>query len=95
MHIKSIVAGAAIALAATVGSAYAAEQFSTLEGIPAVAMAPAEADAIRGANIGLLSTDPGVTLQPIPPNGFHGGPFSNGGLIEADSNSDAIEVIGA
>ena len=32
MHIKSIVAGAAIALAATVGSAYAADQFATLDG---------------------------------------------------------------
>ena len=74
MHIKSIVAGAAIALAATVGSAYAAEQFSTLEGIPAVAMAPAEADAIRGAGVFNL-TSPGTTTQ-LP----HGARL---GLIEA------------
>ena len=54
MHIKTIVAGAAIALAATIGSASAAEQFSTLKGIPAVAMAPAEADAIRGLNVQVI-----------------------------------------
>ena len=33
MHIKSVLAGAAIALAAGVGSAFAADQFSALEGI--------------------------------------------------------------
>ena len=35
MHIKSIVAATAIALAATVGSAYAAETFDTMRGVPA------------------------------------------------------------
>ncbi len=35
MQIKSIVAAAAIALAATIGSASAADQFTTLDGIAA------------------------------------------------------------
>ena len=51
MHIKSILAAAAIALAASVGSAYAADQFATLEGIQAVPMKAAEMDALRGSHI--------------------------------------------
>ena len=65
MHIKSIVAGAALALAATIGSASAAEQFSTLKGLPAVAMAPAELAATRGMNDGTLTTPaPGTVVIP-------------------------------
>ena len=48
MHIKTILAGAALALAATIGSASAAEQFSTLEGVTAVAMSSVEQDAVVG-----------------------------------------------
>ncbi len=50
MHIKSIVAGAAIALAATVGSAYAADQFTTLAGVPAEPMNAGELAAVVGAD---------------------------------------------
>ena len=46
MHIKSILAGAAIALATTVGSAYAADQFTTLAGVPAQ---PLTVDAVENA----------------------------------------------
>ena len=48
MRIKTIVAGAANALAATVGSAYAAERFSTLDGVSAQPMSSAELDSVRG-----------------------------------------------
>ena len=51
MQIKSILAAAAIAIAASVGSAYAADQFITLEGIQAVPMNTAEMDGVRGQNI--------------------------------------------
>ena len=49
MHIKSILTAAAIALAATVGSASAAEQFTTLDGIAVAAMNAMELDSVRGA----------------------------------------------
>ena len=48
MNIKSILAGAAIALAASVGSASAADQFSTLDGVPAASMSARDMAAVRG-----------------------------------------------
>ena len=48
MRIKLIAAGAAIALAASIGTASAAEQFSTLEGVTAVAMSTGELGAVTG-----------------------------------------------
>ena len=51
MHIKSIVAGAAIALAATIGSASAADQFTTLVGVEAQAMSSHMMGEVRGMTI--------------------------------------------
>ena len=48
MHIKSILAGVALALAATLGSASAADPFTTLDGIPAATMSAAEMAAVSG-----------------------------------------------
>lgn len=55
MHIRSILAGAAIALAASVGLASAAEQFSTLEGISADVMTPQEMGVVVGTSISDLT----------------------------------------
>ncbi len=49
MQIKSIVAGAAIVVAATIGSAFAADQFSTIKGIAADALTPQEMGEVTGA----------------------------------------------
>ncbi len=57
MQIKSIVAGAAIALAATVGPASAADQFATLGGVTAEPMNAMELDSIRGTKIALVVVD--------------------------------------
>ena len=58
MHIKSILAAAAIALAATVGSASAADQFATLDGVTVQPMNAVELDQIRGNGITLeIPTD--------------------------------------
>ncbi len=51
MHIKSIVAGAAIALAATIGSASAADQFATLAGITAEPIPEAELAKVIGSGV--------------------------------------------
>ncbi len=51
MKIKTIVAGAAIALAATIGSAAAAEQFTTIEGFEAEALTSIEMGEVRGATV--------------------------------------------
>ena len=48
MQIKSILAGAAIALAATFGSASAADRFSALDGIAVEPMNAVELDSVRG-----------------------------------------------
>ena len=50
MHIKSIVAGAALAVIATVGSAAAADQFVTLEGLTVDALTPQEMGVVTGAD---------------------------------------------
>ncbi len=55
MRIKLIAAGAAIALAAAVGSAYASDKFPTLEGVSAQPMSSAELDSVRGTTIGQLN----------------------------------------
>lgn len=49
MRIRSIVPAVVLALAASVGTASAAEQFSVLEGILAEPMNTAELDDVRGA----------------------------------------------
>ena len=51
MRIKSILAGAAFALAATVGTASAADEFMTLDGVTADVMAASELSATAGAGI--------------------------------------------
>ncbi len=51
MLTKSILAGAAIALAATVGSASAAERFATLDGIAAEPMGAAALSSVRGGMV--------------------------------------------
>ena len=48
MRIKLFVSAAGIALAATIGSASAADQFSTLDGVPAASMSAGEMAAVRG-----------------------------------------------
>ncbi len=50
MRIKLFAAGAAIALAATIGSASAAEQFSTIEGIAAQRMTQLELAKVVGSS---------------------------------------------
>ena len=58
MRYKLIAAGAAIALAATVGSASAAERFTTMEGIAAQALTPQEMGVVIGAANATLSVAP-------------------------------------
>ncbi len=66
MRIKLFAAGAAIALAATIGSASAAVQFSTLEGIAAQTMTQQEMGKVVGGHTvadghvvdGVFGTDP-------------------------------------
>ena len=63
MHIKTIVAGAAIALAATIGSASAAEQFKVLLGIDAILLSSPEMEAVRGMNVKI--TNPALTVNEV------------------------------
>ena len=51
MQIKSILAGTALALAATIGSASAADEFMTLDGVTADMMTASELSATAGAGI--------------------------------------------
>ena len=60
MQIKSILAAAAIALAASVGSASAADQFSTLDGVTVQPMMNIEMDQVRG---GAHSEDFHIVLE--------------------------------
>ncbi len=53
MQIKSILAAAVIALAASVGSAYAADSFATLDGVSAQTLSGLEMDQARGTAAGI------------------------------------------
>jgi len=87
MQIKSIFTGAAIALAATAGSALAGDSFDTLRGIQVTPMNSAVLDTVRGAavpqviiagnGVDTVHTDGGTGNAPPPividPNGsIHG-----------------------
>ena len=74
MYIKTILAGAALALAATIGSASAAEQFSTLAGITAEALTPQEMGAVIGEGLNTIRVTPkgsggGLANAPAPISG--------------------------
>ncbi len=92
MHIKTILAGAALALAATIGSASAAERFSTLDGVTAVAMSSGEMDAVVGSAVHFIDPGGGKTHSTHGPfldfglgfsatNSYHGLCVANGGPI--------------
>ncbi len=68
MQIKLIVSDAAIDLVAGLGSASAADQFSTLDGVTAVAMSSGELDAVVGGAKHFSVTANGVPVDP-PANG--------------------------
>jgi len=102
MRIKTIVAGAAIALAATIGAAHAGDQFSTLEGITAVAMSPAELGAVAG-EAAHISIDPKGTASFIKTTSCHAvacdtispnfaNRFPGGGLCVAGTTGSVITV---
>ncbi len=63
MQFKSIVAGAAVALAATVGSASAADQFATLGGVTAEPMNAGEMAAVVGA-VFIIGVNPPPGVSP-------------------------------
>ena len=70
MRIKTIVSGVAVALAVSVGSAFAAEEFATLDGVTAEPMNAVELDQIKGSHVVLA--DPAGSMpfsgpqSPIP-----------------------------
>ena len=84
MRIKTLVPAIAIVLAATVGSAYAAERFNTLEGIAAQALTPQEMAGYAGLGNVL------VTLEIIHGNSRSNVAFHNGTPRELH-NGDSVE----
>ena len=68
MHIKLLVSAATISLAAGLASASAAEQFTALDGVTAVAMSSSELDAVVGGAKHFSVTANGVLVDP-PANG--------------------------
>ena len=87
MQIKSILAGAAIALAASVGSASAAEQFATLDGVSAAEMTPQEMGVVVGASAEL-------SIDGIPASGrVSGGPIvGDVSIAVGDASFDGIDA---
>ena len=65
MQIKSIVAGAAIALVAGLGSASAGDEFATLDGVVAVPLAVAALDAVRGTKFIVQSVEVAFNEDPV------------------------------
>jgi len=76
MRTKLILAGAAIALAATIGSASAADQFTTIAGFEAQAMTYQELDSVRGGAGNTAHGSPNVGANVTPWSAL----FDNAGL---------------
>ncbi len=101
MQIKSSLAGAAIAVAATLGTASAADQFTALAGVEAQAMSSHEMEVVVGSHF-LTITPPGsppadgvpVLLLLNPLLGSAGGPGLTlaGGKLEATGAAAAITL---
>ena len=89
MQIKLIVSATAIALVAGLGSAAAAEQFTTLEGVTAVPMSTVEQDAVRGSAAhftvttsgagGVIDPDAAAAASPVA------GPFFRVGFVDGSA----------
>ena len=81
MRIKTIVVVAAIAMAATIGSAYAAEQFATLDGIVADPMTASQMEGARaGDDVIFVSQKPNLSGLPVTGGGdiqFDPGSFNS------------------
>ena len=91
MQIKSVLAGAAIALAATMGSASAGE-ILTLSGIPAEPLAAAEMEQVRGT--WSLSVEQSTKLSGFRPGGDDHHPIPGpGSSNEVDDHSAAIVIL--
>ena len=88
MFTKSILATAAIALAATIGSASAGEQFTTLDGVTAVAMSSGELATVKGQFVHWTLSPPGrggildpSSADAAAPLGFAGCPGCTEGVF--------------
>ncbi len=89
MLTKSILATAAIALAATIGSASAGEQFTTLEGVTAVAMSSSELHGVTGSARHFEVTANGDLVIPNASDsaGPHAGPSPTFFLVDFTHSS--------
>ncbi len=76
MQIKSILAGAAIALLVGLGAASAAEQFATLDGISAETLSSAELASVKGVHVYVVVTYGGETVT-YEYRGRHGTAYIN------------------
>lgn len=103
MRVTTLVSAAAIALAATIGSVTAADQFATLDGVSAVPMSSGELAAVKGQHVhfqvittqGLVNPDSNDAAAPISGPFFRvGDPFGGPALApgaEGLLHADAVE----
>ncbi len=101
MKFKSIVAGAAIVLGASIGSASANEEFTTLQGFQPTTLNAVELGNIRGAHeISAGGGAAGVVLRTEQPdiNAAQGGPNNSvpglQGLSRAEDGNPHLNCVG-
>ena len=89
MRTTSILTATAIALAATIGSASAAEQFTTLEGVTAVAMSSSELHGVTGSarHFEIFANGRLVTPNANERAGPHAGPSPTFFLVDFTHSS--------
>ena len=96
MQINSILAGAAIALAATIGSASAADMFTAITGVEVYAMTKQEMDETRGSSWFLTVFVPTSRSIPVVDGLIIGTDDADPGLAMAQGKAaDAITLVDA
>lgn len=92
MRMTALLPAAAIALAMSIGSASAADRFTTLEGVTATAMSQGDMDAVIGRFIRMrlsFMVHPRGTRGPMIKSASH---YALQGLLKASSRSGVIRL---
>ena len=86
MRITTLLSAAAIALAATIGSVSAADQFATLDGVSAASMSSGELAAVKGQHVHFLLSPRGTDSSVHAVGNPADTPAAGNGVVPVDES---------